>query len=631
MAKILLQRILIPATELFRKQGGRTLATRLEKNANVSKTVISGYFNQLRSKSDPTESVSRDGNLMERLPNLGPWSILWLSVILLLGGTGLIGMLVLTTLPPLPNCQQISPMATDSERLYCAQMDAESGSLDSLVKAVDVVKVWPENHPLYNEAQRMMGNWSQNLLAIAQNRLKQGNLKEALAIAGKIPGNSLVYPQAQAAMKSWQGQWQQAEDLTSQFQQAVKSQNWSQAWKKLEFLLQSNYEYWRSSKHAQLTAQLAMEKQAWQQLQEAQDLAKYATPEQLTSAIALVAKVDPKSYIKGQAQAEKQKWSRSLLDIAASSYKSSDFASVISVAQGVPADVSVYPEAQDWIHLSRAASVAVGQNPLAFLDALSAVRQIQRSSPLYKEATAKENLWKSHLKDQIQLQVATAVASFDQPMTLNLALEQAQQIGIKRPGRIESQTLIASWRKAVQQIEDRSTLATARQLAQRGTLASLQTAISNASKITVGQPLHSDAQTEIAQWNKQIEVIEDRPILDLARAFATNGDLNAAVETASKISYGRALSSEAQVAINGWVTQIQIAQDQPLIDAANALAAQGRFGSAILTASQIRPGRALYDQAQAAISRWQTELPPPPRRRYSPFTTNQTNNALPPQ
>jgi hypothetical protein len=201
-------------------------------------------------------------------------------------------------------------------------------------------------------------------------------------------------------------------------------------------------------------------------------------------------------------------------------------------------------------------------------------------------------------------------------MTLNLALEQAQQIGIKHPGRIESQTLIASWRKAVQQIEDRSTLATARQLAQRGKVESLEAAISKASKIAVGQPLHPDAQTEIAQWNKQIEIIEDRPILALARAFARKGDLNAAVQTASKISHGRALSSEAQVAIDRWVTKSEIAQDQLLIDAANALAAQGRFSLAILTASQVLRGRALYDQAQAAIARWQAELSPP--RKSSP-------------
>jgi hypothetical protein len=633
VAKIQLHRILIPATELFRKQGGRILVMRLEKNANASKTVISGYFNKVRSKlsTDETdESVIPEENLKERLPRLGPWSLLWLSVILLLGGTGLLGMLVLTTLPPLPNCQQASSMATDSERLYCAQMDAGSGKLDKILKALDVVKVWQQDQPLYNEAQRMMGVWSQNLLAIALQQLKEGDLNAALEIAGKIPENSPVYPQAQAAMKSWQEQWQQAEQLTSQFQAAVKSQKWSQAWKKLEFLLQSNFEYWRSSKHDELTLQLAIEKQAWQQFQDAQSLAKEGTPAQLTSAIALAGKVDPKSYIKEQAQAEKQKWSRSLLNIAAWMYKSSDFAGVVSVAQGVPADVPVYPEAQDWINLSRAAQVAVQQNPVAFLDALSSVRQIKSSSPLYTEATAQESIWKSHLEDQVRLQVASVLASFDQYITLNLALEQAKQIGSKDPGSLESQTLIASWRKAVQQIEDRSTLATARQLAERGKLESLEAAISKASKIAVDQPLYSDAQTEIAQWNKQIEVIEDRPILDLAKAFAQNGDFNAAIQTASKISQGRALSPEAQLAIEGWGIQIQISQDQPLIDAANALAAQGRLESAILTAYQVRRGRALYDQAQAAIARWREEIAP--RRRSSPLTTNfETNNALPRQ
>ncbi len=70
MAKIQLHRILIPATELFRKQGGHTLVMRLEKNANASKTVISGYLDKIRSKSSPRESAIPQGNLMERLPRL---------------------------------------------------------------------------------------------------------------------------------------------------------------------------------------------------------------------------------------------------------------------------------------------------------------------------------------------------------------------------------------------------------------------------------------------------------------------------------------------------------------------------------------------------------------------------------
>jgi hypothetical protein len=53
-----------------------------------------------------------------------------------------------------------------------------------------------------------------------------------------------------------------------------------------------------------------------------------------------------------------------------------------------------------------------------------------------------------------------------------------------------------------------------------------------------------------------------------------------------------------------WVAQIQTAQDRPILEAATALAYQGRFDAAIATASQIPPERALYQQAQAAIAEW---------------------------
>ncbi|HEY9596192.1 MAG TPA: hypothetical protein V6D33_00800, partial [Cyanophyceae cyanobacterium] len=77
-----------------------------------------------------------------------------------------------------------------------------------------------------------------------------------------------------------------------------------------------------------------------------------------------------------------------------------------------------------------------------------------------------------------------------------------------------------------------------------------------------------------------------------------------AISTAQQIRPDRALYTEAQKAIRGWVAQIQMAQDRPILEAAAALAAQGRFDAAIATASQITSERALYPQAQAAIANW---------------------------
>ena len=549
---------------------------------------------------------------IERQRHLGPWSLLWLSVILVLGGTGVIGVLLLTMLPPAPNCQSISPLAADAERLYCAQLAAQSGKLDKLLAAMKLVQGWSVNHPLYNEAQRLKEEWSRDILAIARQHIKQGDIQTAIAVAKQIPETSPLYEQTQATITSWQEQWQQGEQIIAKFQNAVKVQNWKQAWQQLESLLQLSSNYWRTSKHDQLILQLAIEKQAWQQLQDARNLANSSTPEQLADAIAMAGKVNPNSYFKAQAQAERNKWSSALLQTAATLFRSQNFAGAIATAKGVPADVSVYPEAQDWIRLSRASDAGQKNQVMGFLDALSQVRQISPKSPLYVEATARESLWQSQLQDLMQLQYASAIAGFDQRITLQMAIDHAQLVGSKSPERILAQTLIASWRKQLQQIQDRSTLAQARVLGKPGTIDSLQAAIALASQVALGQPLRIEAQTAIAQWNQQIETIEDQPLLDLARAFAQQGDLASAIETAQKIRPGRALAKEAQTAVDDWVAQIQISQDRPLLEAAKALADQGRLRSAIVTASQIRAARPLYPEAQAAIARWQSQLGPIP-------------------
>jgi hypothetical protein len=56
-----------------------------------------------------------------------------------------------------------------------------------------------------------------------------------------------------------------------------------------------------------------------------------------------------------------------------------------------------------------------------------------------------------------------------------------------------------------------------------------------------------------------------------------------------------------------WVAQVQMAQDRPILEAAAALAAQGRFDAAITTASQIPPERPLYGEAQGAIASWTSQ------------------------
>jgi len=190
---------------------------------------------------------------------------------------------------------------------------------------------------------------------------------------------------------------------------------------------------------------------------------------------------------------------------------------------------------------------------------------------------------------------------------LKLAIDQAKLVAPGRPQRLQAQTWVAHWQKEIQRVEDRPYLTQAQQIAKVGTVSSLRQAIAAASQIARGRALRIEAQTAIATWQRQIQVVEDQPTLDEARTFATQGNLNKAIEVAGKIRSGRALYEEAQGAISDWVAQIQIAEDRPILNDAYALASQGNLSQAINVASQIGYGRALSGEAQGAIANWSAE------------------------
>ena len=105
----------------------------------------------------------------------------------------------------------------------------------------------------------------------------------------------------------------------------------------------------------------------------------------------------------------------------------------------------------------------------------------------------------------------------------------------------------------------------------------------------------------------KIQRAQDQPILDQARALAAQGDLRSAINVANRIGEGRSLSGAAASNIADWTTQSEQAEDRPYLDRARLLASQGDLPTAIATADQIQPGRALYDDAQADIKTWRSQ------------------------
>ena len=608
MPKRELHRFHVQAPLKDRKRRGRKLVIRLGKNTQSSSRQVNGDLGGegVDAPRPPHSTALVPVSVKRRRLQVRSWRwmLLWLGLCSIMGVAVASGVLLLTKLPPPIDCRRISPLSADGDRLYCARAAAESGKLEQLVTAIQLVQHWPPQHPLYPEAQRQMTAWSKVILGLAQQKIHEGNPSEAIAIATKIPFSSPIYDEAKAKITTWQQQLKRAEQITRQFQDALKQQGFQKASLLILDLSRLTQDSWNLSRVDALLKQLTTEKEAWQQLEEAREVAKSNTLEQLVDAIARTTKINPNTYVKSQVLEEQSRWSRTLIDMATKLFQQQDFAGVTKVLETIPRTAPQYGEARDWMQLSRASETAKKNNILALVDALAALRPIEQKSPVRKLASSKATLWQQELQDLTKLQLATVFASFQQRTGLTYAIDQAARVAPGRPQRQRSQTLIAQWRKEIQLIDDRNTLANAKQIASGGTLVELKAAVELARQIKLGQPLRIEAQTEIAKWNRQIYALEDQPILDLAEAFAQRGDLIAAISTAGQIRSQRPLYPEAQKAIANWVAQIQTAQDRPILDAAAALAAQGRFDAAIATASQIPPERALYPQAQAAISNW---------------------------
>ncbi|MCU0525513.1 MAG: hypothetical protein MUF72_11890 [Elainella sp. Prado103] len=552
------------------------------------------------------------------------WSLVWLAALGILGGMGTAALIWLISLPPQVDCRNPARLSLDMEKLYCAQEAAQNGELPKLVDGIKLLSQWTADHPLQREAQRLINDWSDQIFTIAIREVEKGNLKAAESAIGQIPNSAEIYTDAQKAIVRWRKYSQDASDLYATAEKALKQRDWATVSQQIVRLAEFERDYWELQKGADaLVKQMGVEKQAWQTLIRAQKMAAGSLTE-LGEAIPLAQQVPPDTYAAETAKADLKRWSEKLLTAGVQQWQKGDRDGTLKTLQ-LPSRLKNTPEVADLYRFSQAYQLAasaiaeqwepsVGEL-LTLHEAIAALKQVPSNSPFHTQAQSLTQQWQSELEDLVQLKYASMAAKWGQHSTLELAIGQAKLIEAKRPRRLQAQSMIAHWQQETERLEDQPILNRAKRLAETGTIASLQSAIAEASEVKLGRALRQSAQTLIATWRSQIQTLEDRPMLARAEVLAEQGELNAAIVAASEIQPGRSLYSQAQAAISEWREQLvvdaQIAQDQPILDRANALADSGNLAGAIRVASEIGSGRALSQQAQTAINRWEQQLYPP--------------------
>jgi hypothetical protein len=526
----------------------------------------------------------------------------------------------LTRIPPVPNCDQITPLSAARDMLYCARQQAHSGEAKDLKQAVMLTVNWPETALDYQEAAEVLKTASEQILVLANRWAQAGKVEAALDLAAQVPVGSPLRKSAQALIYDWQSEWSQGKAIEANLQAALAVQDWDRARLHLQSLKGLTTDYWLGTRFNFWRQQIQIEQKGWEQLQTARNLATTADLENLKQAIILARAIDLRSQLWTTAEQAVNGWGQTLLQAGLAQWRAGQQQAALDLVKVVPPDQAGQdPAARELLYLSHAQQLAATANLdvpatrprygtiVNLLEAIAAVSRIAPDSPFAAAGQAYLPSWQSQLEDLRWLKFADLVAQLGHRASYELAIQQAQRVAPGHPRRLQGQTLIADWRVRMQRLEDRPTLVLAQQLAQPGTIAALQAATAKASQIELGRPLRIEAQTLMAEWQQEIEEIQDQPILAAASALANQGNLQAAITEAAKIPVNRALYPRAQGLIQDWTRTIQTAQDQPILAKAKDLAYAGKLTAAINLASQIAAGRALYPEAKAAISLWKAD------------------------
>jgi hypothetical protein len=573
--------------------------------------------------------------------NVDPWSAFWAVLTAMVGGTGITSYLLLIAVPPTPNCQGVLPISVDSERLYCAQIGAETKEVPKLRSAVEVVRNWTDRHPLYGESQRLLKSWSEDLMRIGRKQLNDGSIEQAIATVRIIPESSPIYARAQETLVKWSAQAQDSSKVDGRFEHAMKSGDWNEAFVILQSVQRMKGTYWNGYKHDKMASKLARERDGWDRLQEAKDaleakpdddynarakrlalavkaaakkeqIAEAPLPKEpapILEAMKLANQIDQTTYVYQEGQTLRSKWSKHLVLLSIDLYKTQKFNEAINIAQKVPQDVSSYKEAQDWVKLNQAHVWASKRHMLALMDAIAQAKKIPKTSSIYTLARTKQSSWQGMLKQQTQLQWAKTIASFQQPATLALAIETAKQVPAQSEVGKTIQSEISTWRQQIETVDNRLIFAKAKQIVNGGeSLANLKAAVRLAGKVTKDRPLGEEITASVSEWNEKIQVIEDRPILAQAIEIAKQGHLAQAITVASRITAGRSLYQDAQSEIRYWSLELQEVADRQTLDHAIAVYRRGNIAHAIDIAVTIGRRSPVYSDSRSYVSEWRSFL-----------------------
>ena len=562
---------------------------------------------------DPLQEFRQQVNALEPEPRIslmrklmGNWTFWSLGALAIVSGIGIVSAVSLFRIPNLPNCRAIFWLtASATTRLQCAEAYAGQRSLEGYLDAIALVDALPDDHPLRAEIDLQIEAWAEEILTLAEATFQAGQLPEAIAMVRRIPNHTTAATAVSEQVGEWNQIWEDAKAIYAASERDLNALAFQEAFNQAIQLLQINNDYWKTVKFDELTAKITAAREDLNALGKAKRLAKQGTLSSMEEAIAIAKGIDRQSPLHGEAQTVLRQLGQDLIALAESALDRRDATAAGKFLDTIPPELDMQAEIADMRTIIDASTLSWRGGITGLEGAIVRLQSISNNRPLYPRAQTLMRRWQAEVEGRSQLEWARQLATPGTVADLQAAIAEAQQISRVNPAWDDAEDQIDRWRDQIQITQDRPILMQADQLAQMG---NLPQAIAMARRVTPGRALYGEAKDKVERWNGQIQRAEDGPILAQAQQLASSGQLQEAITVASRIGNNRVLYNDAQTDIRRWRTQIQ---GQQTLQQAYLTAQRGTADAlvnAIQLAQTIPDSSPQKSEANQALTRWSWDI-----------------------
>lgn len=537
------------------------------------------------------------------------WQLWGILLVLCSGGVGYGATTILLKLPKTQSCSKVFwPVASASIRLYCAQTAAEDKNVEGLLSAISLVAALPENHPLRPEINRNIDKWATTILEIGEEEFQAGKLKKAIATAKQIPANLSAGELVDAKIAEWESIWSKGEEIYATVEDKLREADWDGAISSAVRLTESSNEYWATTKYEESINNINVAQEENASLSKAQTQISNGKIDDLILAIEKADDIDEKSYTYNQAQEIIAQAKEKLVNNIEQLIENQDWRQLLRVSNRIPRSLKLQNRVKDWQILANAGSSAQLDTVFGLEEAIEEATKLKKNSEYYQLGQKLTRRWELEIKDVRHLSKARELARVGTIANLNKAITEARLIPSSNPRYNEARQEMTKWRRQVQTIEDQPILNRAKEISYGNNVNAWRRAIAEINLISGDSPLYGEAQGYARTWRANIERVEDQPILDEADSFANINNYPAAIDAARQIKSSRALYPEAQNRIRLWQQELD---GQRYLREAIDIANQGTpesLARAIRVARQVSVNSSVHPQVVRDINDWGAQI-----------------------